>query len=117
MRAFFLVIFSLLLLQLAAQKNLDNKPATISMHVFYTDFGTAAKIRSSSIKNVLQNKLWSGLNDMQMGLGFTYHKGITNKVNFLATIDGSFTDYLYKNGITNGSSQFLLDVQTAVNIK
>ena len=117
MRAFLVIILSLLLLQSAAQKNKDIKPATISMHVFYTDFGTAAKIRSSSVKNVLQNKLWSGLNDMQMGLGFTYHKGITNKVNFLATIDGSFTDYLYKNGITNGSSQFLLDVQTAVNIK
>lgn len=117
MRAFFLVIFSLWLLQSAAQKNIDTKPATVSMHIFYTDFGTAAKIRSSSIKNVLQNKLWSGLNDMQTGLGFTYHKGITKKVDFSASVDGSFTDYLYKSGLTNGSSQFLLDVQTAVNIK
>ena len=117
MRAFFLVIFSLLLLQLSAQKNINTKPATVSMHVFYTDFSTAAKIRSSSLKNVLQNKLWNGLYDMQMGLGFTYHKGITNKVDFSATVDGSFTDYLYKSGLTNGSSQFLLDVQTAVNIK
>ena len=96
---------------------MDSKPAMGSMHVFYTDFGTAAKIRSSSIKNVLQNKLWSGLNDMQMGLGFTYYKGITDKVDFSAAVDGSFTDYLYKSGLTNGSSQFLLDVQTAVNIK
>lgn len=89
----------------------------VSMHVFYTDFGTAAKIRSSSIKNVLQNKLWSGLNDMQMGLGLTYHKGISDKMDFSASVDGSFTDYLYKSGLTNGSSQFLLDVQTSVNIK
>ena len=117
MKEFFFIILSLLILQLSAQKISDTKPAMVSMHVFYTDFGTAAKIRSSSIKNVLQNKLWSGLNDMQMGIGFTYHKGITNKVDFSGTIDGSFTDYLYKSGLTNGSSQFLLDVQTAINIK
>ena len=117
MKEVFLVILSLLTVQLSAQKNIDIKPATVSMHVFYTDFGTAAKIRSSSIKNVLQNKLWSGLNDMQMGLGFTYHKGITDKVDFLATVDGSYTDYLFKSGLTNGSSQFLLDAQTAINIK
>ena len=117
MRAYFLFIFSLLLLQLAAQKNTALKPATISMHVFYTDFGTAAKIRSSSLKSVWQNKLWSGLNDMQMGIGFTYHKGITNKVDFSTTVDGSYTDYLFKSGLTNGSSQFLLDAQTAINIK
>lgn len=117
MRAYLVIILSLLLLQSSAQKNNDIKPATVSMHVFYTDFGTAAKIRSSSVKNVLQNKLWSGLNDMQMGLGFTYHKGLSNKIDFIATVDGSFTDYLYKSGLTNGSSQFLLDMETAVNIK
>ena len=117
MKVLFLVILSMLTVQLSAQKNIDIKPATVSIHVFYTDFGTAAKIRSSSIKNILQSKLWSGLNDMQTGLGFTYHKGITNKVDFSCTIDGSFTDYLYKSGLTNGSSQFLLDAQTAGNIK
>ena len=68
MKEFFFIILSFLILQLYAQKIIDTKPAMVSMHVFYTDFGTAAKIRSSSIKNVLQNKLWSGLNDMQMGL-------------------------------------------------
>lgn len=117
MKIFFLIIFSLVLLQLPAQTTINNKPATVSMHIFYTDFSTASKIRSSSLSNVLQNKLWSALNNMQMGLGFTYHKGITRKLDFAAAIDGSFTDYLYKSGSTNGSSQFLLDLQTAVNIK
>jgi outer membrane protein OmpA-like peptidoglycan-associated protein len=117
MKAYFFLLYTIIAFQTQAQNNVEVKPSTIGFHIFYNDFNTAAKIRSTSLNNILQNKLWSKLEDMQMGLGFTYFKGITNKIDITATIDGSYTDYLYKTGLTNGSSQFLLDVYTAANLK
>ncbi len=104
-------------MQLSAQNNQDVKPSTLVFHVFYDDFKTAQQIRTSSLKNVLDNHLWSKFGEMQMGLGVNYLKGLNKNLDFIATLNGSSTDYLYKNGTTNGSSAFLLDANAAVNLK
>ena len=74
-------------------------------------------MRTTSLKNVLDQGQWSKIGDMQMGFGFNYLKGISKKIDAIATLDGSSTDYLFKNGSTNGSSKFLLDANAALNIK
>ena len=116
-RIIFVFIIGCCFLQLSAQNNQDVKPSTLVFHVFYDDFKTAQQIRTSSLKNVLDNHLWSKFGDMQMGFGVNYLKGVTKNLDFIATLDGSSTDYLYKNGTTNGSSAFLLDANAAVNLK
>jgi outer membrane protein OmpA-like peptidoglycan-associated protein len=103
--------------QIVAQQSAVKKQSTIGLHVFYNDFNTAQQIRTTSLKNVLDNKLWSKFSNMQVGLGVSYLKGLTNKIDFVGTIDGSYVDYLFKSGATNGSSKFLLTTQAAVNIK
>jgi outer membrane protein OmpA-like peptidoglycan-associated protein len=108
---------SSLFLQLPAQVTSVKKPSTLVFHIFYNDFQTAQKIKASSVSNVLDNNQWSKIGDMQMGFGFNYLKGISKKIDAVATLDGSSTDYLFKNGTTNGSSQFLLDANAALNLK
>lgn len=113
----YILILCSLFLQLKAQDIGDKKQSTLVFHTFYNDFGTAQLIRTSSLKNVLDNHLWSKFGKMQMGFGLNYLRGITQKLDFVATLDGSSTDYLFKDGTTNGSSAFLLDFNTALNLK
>jgi outer membrane protein OmpA-like peptidoglycan-associated protein len=74
-------------------------------------------MRTTSVLSVLDKGQWSNIGSMQMGFGFNYLKGISKKMDAIITIDGSSTDYLFKNGSKNGSSKFLLDANAALNIK
>lgn len=95
------------------QDSLGKKSSTFVLHLFYNDFKTAQQLRTSSFKNLK----WSSIGDMQTGFGVNYLKGITRKIDFAATLDGSYVDYLYKNGTANGSSEFLLDANAGLNVK
>jgi outer membrane protein OmpA-like peptidoglycan-associated protein/5-hydroxyisourate hydrolase-like protein (transthyretin family) len=116
-RIFNLLIMSCIVMQLSAQLHPEKKPSTLVFHTFYNDFETARQIKLSSLKKVLSNDLWSKIGDMQMGFGFNYMRGISRRIDLITTLDGSSTDYLYKDGTTNGSSEFLLDVNAGLNIK
>lgn len=112
-----ILVLGILALQLTAQVSEERKPSTLAFHVFYNDFNTAQQIKISSLNNVLKNHLWSKIGDMQTGFGINYLKGIRNKIDFVATLDGSWTDYLYDDGTSYGSNQFLLDANAALNFK
>ena len=103
--------------QLSAQESQTEKPSTLVFHVFYNDFTSVQQIRSNSLKYVLDNHLWSKFSQMQMGFGFNYMKGLSTKIDFIATLDGSSTDYLHKDGTTHGSSALLLDANAGLNLK
>lgn len=110
-------IFCILTLQLCAQEISLQKPSSLEFHVFYNDFKTAQQIRTSSLSSVLKNGNWSSLSEMQMGFGFSYLKGIRQKLDLIVTLDGSSIDYLFKDGSTNGSSRFLLDMNVGLHAK
>lgn len=112
-----IILLSCLVLRLSAQLSQEKKPSTLVFHVFYNDFKTAQLMRTTSLKNMLNNGQWHKISDMQMGFGFNYLKGISKNIDAVATFDGSSTDYLFENGSTNGSSKFLLDANAALNIK
>lgn len=103
--------------KLFAQDTVAKKPPTLAFHVFYNDFKTAQLIRTTSLSNVLSNGLWSPLGDTQMGFGFNYLQGISPKIDLVTTLDASSTDYLFKDGTTNGSSRLLLDANAGLNFK
>ena len=85
------LFFILMATVLLAQEN--TKPASFGVHYSYTDFGTAAKITSSSINDVLNNKQWAIPSEMMMGLGIDFFKGLTKKIDFTASFN-------YANGIS-----------------
>lgn len=113
----FLLILSCLVLQLGAQVKEEKKTSILSLHFFYYDFKTAQQLRATSLQHVLNNGQWSKVGDMQMGAGVSYLKRISKIMDVVTTLDGSWTDYLFRNGTTNGSTEFLLDANAGVNIK
>ncbi|MEO8884512.1 MAG: OmpA family protein [Mucilaginibacter sp.] len=104
-------------LQLFAQVDTGKKPSTLVFHVFYDDFKTAHLIHTTSLIHVLSDNLWSNISDAQMGFGVNYLRGIKSKIDFIATVDGSYTDYLFKSDTYNGTSEFLLDANAGFNFK
>lgn len=112
-----ILFLACLALQISAQVNQEKKPSTLAFHVFYNDFKTVEQIRTGLLKQVINNGQWRKIGDMQMGFGFNYLKGISKKIDAVATLDGSSTDYLFRNGTSNGSSKFLLDANAMINIK
>ena len=112
-----IILLACLVPRLFAQFSQEKKPSTLVFHSFYNDFKTAQLMRTTSLKNIIDKGQWSNIGDMQMGFGLNYLKGISKKIDAIITIDGSSTDYLFKNGSTNGSSKFLLDANAALNIK
>lgn len=116
MKKILIMVLCICSINLIAQNNVK-KPTTVDLHLFYNDFSTAQQIRATSVNNVLKNKLWSPLSNNQIGIGFSYYKGITKKIDAVGSIDASFVDYLFSSGATNGSSKFLLTTQAAANIK
>ena len=112
-----LSLLAFLVPRLFAQINQEKKLSTLVFHSFYNDFKTTQLMRTTSVLSVLDKGQWSNIGSMQMGFGFNYLKGISKKMDAIITIDGSSTDYLFKNGSNNGSSKFLLDANAALNIK
>ena len=112
-----LSLLACLVPRLFAQISQEKKLSTLVFHSFYNDFKTTQLMRTTSVLSVLDKGQWSNIGSMQMGFGFNYLKGISKKMDAIITIDGSSTDYLFKNGSNNGSSKFLLDANATLNIK
>ena len=117
MKKILIIFLCFVSIQLCAQNTAVKKHAVVDFHSFYNDFATAQQIKATSISNVLSNKLWNPLSNNQVGLGFSFLKGITKKIDAVGTVDGSFVDYPFQSGGTNGSSKFLLTTQAAANVK
>lgn len=104
-------------LRLCAQSGGEKKPSTLVLNVFYNDFNTAQQIRNTSLSSVLKNNQWSKIGEMQSGFGMSYLKGLHPRIDLVTSVGASFTDYLYKNGTSNGSDEFLLDANAGFNFK
>jgi outer membrane protein OmpA-like peptidoglycan-associated protein len=111
------IIICFFTLNVNAQKQSAKKPSFVDLHAFYNDFNTAQTMKSNSLGKVLNNKLWNPLSNMQVGLGVSYLKGVTSKIDAIASVDATYFDYLYQSGATHGSSEFLLASQAALNVK
>lgn len=108
---FLLIVYCLMSNVCLAQK----KSGTLGLHFFYNDLPTAYQIKTTSLKNVLNNNLWTKMHNMQDGLAITYRKGLTKKIDWLGAAEFSYIDYLSQSGIYNGSNEFLFATQvTAV---
>lgn len=89
----------------------QKKTGTLGLHFFYNDLPTAYQIKTTSLKNVLDNNLWTKMHNMQDGLALTYRKGLTKKIDWVATAEFSYIDYLFQSGTYNGSNEFLFGTQ------
>lgn len=95
----------------------NKKQQTLSVHFMLNDFRTAQLIDKSSIGEVLNHDRISKFTDMSPGLSVTYYKGVSNHVDFMASLGGSYSRYDFKNGTSARSEKLLLEADANVNIK
>lgn len=92
------------------------RPSSIGISFVFFDFVTPERIRASSLKQVLKNGEWAGINEMSPGLAITYFRGLHNRLDFAATIAGTFADDA-KPDYDNGGNIFLLQADAEVQFK
>lgn len=102
-------------MQLFAQNYI--KPASIGIHYSYTDFETVAKIKSSSINTVLKNNQWAIPSEMMAGFGLDFFKGITKKIDFVASMNYTKGIDAYNLPTTNLTSYSLFTIDALLNVK
>ena len=93
------------------------KRPTLSVNFFLKDFKTPDLIGNTSLATVLGNKQWSKVSEMTPGLSLQYFQGLSEKVDFMGTLAGSFVDYPFLNRGKYGANKFLLETEAAINLK
>ncbi len=99
-----------------AQKGEYKRLPAIGISFFLNDFITAERIRSTSLSQVLADKKWAKMRQMSPGLAITYFKGLTDHIDFAASLGGSFVNYPMP-GKSFANDNFLLDFNATVNLK
>ncbi len=103
-----------------AQTSPYKKLPSLGLNFFLQDFKTPAIISSSSLSAALANKNWAKVSDMSAGLSVQYMNGITDHIDFTATLGGNFVSYPFRSvsGVAPAvNNKFLLEADAGVNIK
>jgi len=96
--------------------NLKKLP-TLGIGFNLKDFKTAQLIGTKSLSDVLVNKSYAKIKEMAPGLNVSYYQGLTNNIDFMATLGATFTEYTYKGKTFGNSNNFLLDLDANLNFK
>src|SRR5687768_12574786 len=114
MRKFYLSIFALLLFVNCLSQNIYKKSEALGLNFFLIDFKTAADIRANGLANVLRSKQLLKLRQMNIGIGVSYLKGLSDYVDFTGTLGASSGNYPINNTNLAG---LLLESTAGVNMK
>ncbi len=114
------IIVSVLLLAFFIQNSYaQSKPIRergIGVSFILNDFVTPQRIRTSTLSAVLRDKRVAKFREMNPGLAITYFKGVTPKIDFTATLGGSFVNLPLATKSFNRDN-LLLEVDAAANFK
>lgn len=92
------------------------RPKAIGVSFYLNDFVTAQKIRSTSLSQVISDRGFAKLREMNPGLAVTYFKGIRPHVDVAMSLGGSFLRYPMP-GKSFASNNLLLEANASVNLK
>jgi OOP family OmpA-OmpF porin len=110
------IAFYLLVPTLKAQDDEIRRPA-VGISFFLNDFGTASKLRSTSLAQVFRDKSWTKIGDMSPGLAINYFKGMKKHLDIAVSLGGSFVRYPFPNKPAFSDDKFLLEANASVNLK
>ncbi len=98
------------------QDDYKKRPA-LGVSFILNDFKTAAKLRATSLSEVLRTKQYKQTKDMAAGLALSYIQGISNNIDFTGSISGSFVDYPVPGKASLGNTNLLLEAVATGNVK
>ena len=117
MKKLTLSIITLVVCTVTYGQNEYKKLPSLGIHLFFNDFQTAAEMRSSGLGNVVRDKQWSKSRRMTPGLAISYMQGLSNKLDFAATISGSIGEYPVPNKPTSTQQKVILEAVATGNLK
>ncbi len=101
-----------------AQTSSWKKRPTLSVNFFLKDFITPDRISTTSLASVLQNNSWARTLSMSPGLSVQYFQGLTDHLDFMGSLGGTFVNYPFLNGKPKlGQDKFLLEADASLNMK
>lgn len=93
------------------------KRPAIGVHFIMQDFPSATYLRANSLSAAINDKKFAKLSEMSPGLAISYWKGVTNHLDFVANVSGSFLKYPYKNRPASTQEKFLMEIDATANAK
>lgn len=84
---------------------------------FLNDFQSASEIRTDGIVSTFKNNDFFKTSQMNPGFAFNYLSGLSNHVDFIATLGGSWVNYSNENIPANVNNNFLLESTAQLNLK
>ncbi len=117
MKKLTLSIITLVVCTVTYSQNEYKKLPSLGIHLFFNDFQTAAEMRSSGLGNVVRDKQWSRSRRMTPGLAISYMQGLSNKLDFAATISGSIGEYPVPNKLSTTQQKVILEAVATGNLK
>lgn len=101
-----------------AQDNDVKKVPHLGVHFSLIDFQTAQDSRTRSFGNLIREKNWRDINRMNPAITLSYTQGITNYVDFMGRLSGSFLSYPVRNVPTlSGLTKLYGEADANANIK
>ena len=100
-----------------AQVNNHVKGKAFGGSLFLIDFKSASDLRTSGIVNTIENKKFLSFSHTNPGLAFNYLQGLTNHMDFAASLGGSFFNYPNDKIVSDKQTRLYLEATANVNLK
>jgi OOP family OmpA-OmpF porin len=100
-----------------AQKDAYKRPGALGVSLFFNDYLTPYRIRTTSFNSVINNKQVARFHNMAPGIGVHYFKGLTNNIDFAGTVNGSFPNIIMKNGTTTRNNKLQVEADASAQFK
>ena len=117
MKKCILAVLTLVVCTIAYGQDAYKKSPSFGVHFILNDFQSAADLRRNDLASLINSKQFFKTKRMDAGIGVSYIQGLTNNVDFAATLSGSYSDYPVPNKITDGQKYLLLEAAATANIK
>lgn len=117
MKKFILPILTMFVASVSYCQSEHHKLPSFGIHFFVNDFATAAEIRSTNLKDVLNNKQYYSTERMNPGIAVSLMKGIHKHIDINASLAGSFADYEVPGTGRIGGSKLFLEAAFTGNLK
>ncbi len=100
-----------------AVKNPYKKRPAFGFAFTFHDFQTAQDLKNTSLNQVLKDKQWYKTGRMSPGLALSYFQGLTDHLDFMGRLGGTFVSYPIPNKISSGNDKLLAELDANVNAK
>ncbi|TCZ74369.1 OmpA family protein [Flaviaesturariibacter aridisoli] len=93
------------------------RPGSIGFSLFFNDYLTASRIRTTSFNQTTNTKQLAKFREMDPGLAIHYFKGLTNSIDFAGSIGGSTPRIIFADGTRITDPKLQLEADASAQFK